>query len=144
MKKIITTLIVLASVLSVNAQKFEQGFGVAYYQRSNICVYNRPNSGGLEARTAHKGHYECRYQMRLKYKGFFAISNTSIFMDKAKGITFAPSFADFKIDIGYKLGALKLSIGHQCLHAVESEQNINLNRISGGYNRIKLTYNIID
>ncbi len=177
MKKIATILIVLASVLSINAQDsvvFNQGFGVAYYQTSSISLYNNQGDNQTYAHTPSsafknsapmvirekgqfidrvkpingvgttRGSFSCHYQMRLNYKGFFAISNTHIHMDKSTGFQFAPKFANFKIDLGYQFKKFKLSIGHQCLHAISSYQNRNEYKIAGGYNRIKLTYNIID
>ena len=152
---------------------FNQGFGVAYYQSSSISLYD--NSSQLYERAASssfkgkrpfvvrksgmykdrvqkvdrvrsdKGTFECHYQMRLKYRGFFAVSNTYIFMNKAKGLSFAPTLADFRLDFGYQFKAFKLSLGHQCLHSIDSKgYNDKGYRIAGGYNRIKLTYNIID
>lgn len=127
-----------------NPLVFNQGFGVAYYASGPFFnIYSSSKKYGLINMGVKKGKFECIHQMRLNYKGFFAISNTSIFVNKApKGFVFNPTLADFKIDLGYNVGKFKLSLGHQCLHAIEVMSSRDENRVSGGYNRIKITYNI--
>lgn len=148
MKKIIFTFIFISSSLLSLAQykndynklKLSQGFGLEVFTDNKIQISDKDCVS--KGRQVEVGTFSCLYQLRITYKCFGIISNTTIYMNKDKGFQFAPTQADFRLDFMYHItDKLELSIGHQCLHGISSTF-IERRQLFGGYDKMRITYNI--
>lgn len=151
-------LLVVAMLLSShafaqNTLKLENGYEVSYtpnesYQvrDANMMVsvqdYNTGDYNKFRMQSVGTmGDVKWRYQLRLKYNQFALFSNTSIYMNSTKRVSFAPSTAIFDIDLRYTINKFCLSVGHRCVHSIRNHDNVG--DISGGYAiKVCLKYNI--
>lgn len=133
---IIIFLLMLAT--PIRAQKFSQGFGVAYLPYNKIQISSPVEGVQLQF---DKGNYEVTYKLQFDFKSFYIVSLTNVYMNKGKGCEFAPTFSEFDIFAGYKFGKFKLEISHRCIHTVMSKSILPATH-SGGFDKISLSYNL--
>lgn len=148
MKKLTTILILTFISISAFSQiKISQGFGLECYtinkykiiKTTQINLDKKPASY-QDVSVFRKGSFACKYKFTAKLKRFSLTAKTNIYMNKAQSYQFAPTHAEFTINLGYRIKKLSFKIEHNCVHDIISFK-VPPVQLQGGYSKIGVYWN---